>query len=73
MDTFKYRELVRSEAFDGMEISLLCLAWMFNTVIGAISGDVFWLSQNTLKFDRISIIVGLDAAGNVYSTGMLMI
>lgn len=62
MDQFRYSELVCSEAFDGMEISLLCLARMFQTVIGAISGDVFWLSKDTLKFDHISIIVGLDAA-----------
>ena len=69
MDGFSYQELVRSEAFDGMEISMICLAHIFDMVIAAISGETFWVSRNTLKFNEIAIIVGLNADGHVYSTG----
>ena len=69
MDGFSYWELVRSEAFDGMEISMICLAHMFDMVIAAISGETFWVSRNTLKFNEIAIIVGLNADGHIYSTG----
>ena len=64
-----FRDLIRSEGFDGMEISLLCLAKMWDTVIGAICGNIFWLSSSTNKFNDIGIIIGISEDGNAYSTG----
>ena len=69
MSGLSFRELIRSEGFDGMEISLLCLAKMWDTVIGAICSNIFWLSRKTIKFNDIGIVIGIKEDGNVYSTG----
>ena len=54
---------------NGMDISLLVMSRMFNTVIGVISGDQFWVSHSTLKWNEVQIIVGLSPNGSIYSTG----
>ena len=71
MSGMNFRELICSGAFDGMEISMLVLAKMWDTVIGGISGKMFWLSRRTNKFNEIGIIVGINEDGNVYSTGLV--
>ena len=70
LHTYNFRELLKRGIFDVADISLLILSRMLNTVIATICGEKFWLSTTTLKFNDISIIVGLEADGSVYSTGV---
>ena len=58
---------------NGMDVSLLVMSRMFNTVIGAISGDQFWVSHATLKWNDVQIIVGLSPNGSIYATGMFVV
>ena len=68
-----FRDMVRRESMNGMDISLLVMARMFNTVIGVISGDKFWVSHSTLKWNDVKIIVGLSANGSIYSTSNFLL
>ena len=67
-----FRDYVRRESMNGMDISLLVMSRMFNTVIGVIAGDIFWISHVTLKWNDIKILIGLSPTGAVYATGISM-
>ena len=44
-----FRDAVRIESITGVDVSLLVLSHMFNTIIGVITEDTFWISHITLK------------------------
>ena len=58
-----------NESITGMDISLLVLSHMFSTIIGVISGENFWISHITLKWNEIKILIGLSPTGAIYATG----
>ena len=64
-----FRDAVRRESITGMDISLLVLSHMFSTIIGVISGENFWISHITLKWNEIKILIGLSPPAAIYATG----
>ena len=64
-----FLDAVRRESITGMDISLLVLSHMFSTIIGVISGENFWISHITLKWNEIKILIGLSPTGAIYATG----